>query len=172
MKNFATKLLLAFWLAALAPFALAAESGYASKELEIRAEPRNDARVVGKLAANARFEMVKREAAWAQITTGTQTGWVLFFFLMNGDPPASQGGGLTGAADALGFATRRQGTIVANIGIRGLDEEKLKSAQFNASELQKLESFLVPKQTALSFAQEGPLAQRRVEYVAEPTGGR
>jgi hypothetical protein len=148
---------------------LSGEAGYAERELEMRAEPQSDAVVIGKIPKGGQFELLKRQMAWAQIASGNQQGWVLFFFLVNGSPP-NQAPPARAMAEALGFASSRQGTgnITSSIGIRGLDEEQLKAAKFNEPELRKLETFLVPGPAAAGFAREGALAQRRVEYLTTP----
>jgi len=167
MKTSLAAVLVAWFLAGIA---MAAETGIAARDLDLLAEPRNDARVIGKLPKNGKFELLKSERFWVQVSTGTHQGWVLAFYLsMREAPPASPSPGRV-VAESLGLATQRQGgQATAALGIRGIDEEGLKAAQFNAEELKKLESFLVTGPAAASFAQEVNLAPKKVEYLSAPS---
>jgi hypothetical protein len=163
------KLILAVFGLVLPLAGIAGDVGYAAKDLEIRSEPRIASPVIGQLPRNGRFEILQRQMAWAQISTTNQQGWVLFYFLMNGEPPATSAPRNV-MGELLGFGTRQQGTgtVTASIGIRGISEEELKAAKFNPVELTKLESFLAQKPQAASFAQQGQLSQRNVEYLPAP----
>jgi hypothetical protein len=55
--------------------------------------------------------------------------------------------------------------VVATTGIRGLDEEQLKAAKFDAAELKKAESFATTRAQARTFAADGRLMPRKVEYL-------
>ena len=74
-----------------------------------------------------------------------------------------------GAGELFGLATGRAGSgrVVATTGIRGLDEEQLKQAKYNGSELKKLNTFTVTSAQAKTFAREGKLTVRHVGYLAE-----
>ena len=143
-----------------------AESGIAARDLDLRAEPRNDARVVGKLIKDAKFEVLKHQKPWAQVSTGEQQGWVLFFYLGWAEAPAPAPVSSRNFSSIFSFGAQRQQTT-AVLGIRGLDEEELKSARFNADEMNRLESFAVNSGTAGEFAREGQLAPRRLDYPKE-----
>ena len=154
---------------ALSALANCAETGYAERELDIRAAPRADAASLGKIPKGGQFELLKKQMSWAQISTAGLQGWVPFYFLVSGTP-SNELPPARAMAEALGLASSRQnsGSIVASVGIRGLNEEQLKSAQFNEPELRKLESLIVQPQTAAAFAGEAALAARKVEYMAAP----
>lgn len=155
-----------------AALAWSADTGIAARDLELRAEPRNDARIVGKLQKDGRFELLKYEKFWAQVSAGNQQGWVMSFYLSMGAEPAANPSPGRVVAESLGLATQRQGgQATAALGIRGIDEEQLKAARFNAEELKRLESFLVTRPTATTFAREIPLAPVGVEYLPAPVPG-
>lgn len=157
-------------LAMLLRGAFAGETGYAARDVEVRAGPRNDAPVTGKLAKGARYELLERKLSWARIKTGAGEGWTLFFFLMSGEAPTSQSPGLA-VSELWTLGTDRRssgGGITATIGTRGLDDAQLAAARFNDRELDHLESMSVPAPGGASFAAEGGLASRQVEPLAAP----
>lgn len=171
-----TRLISVLMLLSFAALAWSAETGIAARDLDLRADPRNDAKIVGKLQKDGRFELLKYEKFWAQVSAGNRQGWVMSFYLSMGAEPAANPSPGRVVAESLGLVTRRQGgQATAVLGIRGIDEEQLKAARFNAEELKKLESFLVTRPTATVFAREIPLGPVKVDYLRAPvpenTGG-
>lgn len=80
------------------------------------------------------------------------------------------------ASHAMGTRPQSMGTlgtgqIVATAGIRGLDEEKLKAAQYDAAQVNQLESQTVSADAARSFAAQAGLHNRPVAYLPDPTRG-
>lgn len=70
----------------------------------------------------------------------------------------------------LDIASGRAGTgrIVATTGIRGLNEGELKSAQYDAAELNLVESYTASSADAQDFANQGKLAARKMDYLPAP----
>lgn len=60
------------------------------------------------------------------------------------------------------------GQIVATAGIRGLDEERLRAARFDAAELNRMESYTASADAARSFAAQGGLSSHPVAYLPDP----
>jgi hypothetical protein len=58
--------------------------------------------------------------------------------------------------------------VVATTGIRGLNEEELKSAKFNETELKLAESFITSPPEAQKFAAQGKLGARKFDYLPAP----
>ena len=81
--------------------------------------------------------------------------------------PAAQAMG-TRPQSAAGLGT---GQIVATAGIRGLDEEKLKAAQYDAAQVNELESQTVSADVARSFAALAGLHSRPIAYLPDPAHG-
>jgi SH3 domain-containing protein len=158
-----------FALAALAlPVLCAAgEAGHATRDLDVLAEPRLDAKVIWKLPKDAALELLQRQNAWAEISSGGQRGWVLFFSLGIGQAPKQNVGKELGGI--VGLATNQnRGQVTATIGVRGITEEQLKGAKFNEQELRKLESLAVPPAAANSYASQAGLKSREVRYLPAP----
>jgi Bacterial SH3 domain len=144
---------------------LAGEAGVALKPAEIKAQPFRDAKSIGSLARGERIEIVQREGGWYRIKIGKLDGWVRMLSVRRG--AARQQTTMTD--DLLGLASGRAGTgkVVSTTGIRGLDEEDLRTAHFNASELKKVDGLAVTPAQAQAFAAAGKLAARRVDYLPE-----
>jgi hypothetical protein len=145
--------------------ALAAESGTALKADAIRAEPFGDAKQVATLATGDKVEILKKDGGWLQVKSAKGKGWVRMLSIRKGD--AKKGSGE--AAGLLALTSGRAGTgkVVATTGIRGLSEEELKAASFNAKELQLAESYAVKKADAHNFAAQGKLVARPFDYLPD-----
>jgi uncharacterized protein YgiM (DUF1202 family) len=161
-------LVVATLVASMASPGYAADVRYASKELNLRAAPRGDSATVATIPKNTRFEVIGEQASWAQISTGKQQGWVLFFYLI--PEPTSNPEPMNEVKNSFGLLTGKQGTgqVTAVLGVRGLDEEQLKAAKFNADELKRLEALPASRQAAESFAREGRLVARKIEFLPAP----
>lgn len=146
--------------------AWAAETGTALKADTIRAEPFADARAVTALTAGDKVEILKKNGGWLRVKSARGNGWVRMLSIRKG--AARKGSG--DAAGLLALASGRAGTgkVVATTGIRGLNEEELKSAKFNEAELQLAESFATGKADAQKFAAQGKLAARKFDYLPAP----
>ena len=146
--------------------AWAAENGTALKADAIRVEPFGDAETVATLSAGDKVEILKKDGGWLQVKSAKGSGWVRMLSIRKGE--ARKGSG--DAAGLLGLASGRAGTgkVVATTGIRGLNEEELKSAKFNAAELKLAESSATSRTEAQKFAAQGKLAARKFDYLPEP----
>lgn len=157
------------WLAA-ALFAMmaaaSAEPVTVERDSILRAEPRTDAGVAGNLAKGATGDAVARQGAWVQIKSGTVTGWLYSFNVRFG---ALNPAGSSGAGSALGrvFGPRQQVNVTATIGIRGLDEEDLKQAHFDESQMRQLDGYAASREQAAAQAGKSGLSASRVEYLGQ-----
>lgn len=152
--------------------AVAATGGAAIKADNIRSEPFGDARTVGALAPGDKVEILKKEGGWFQIKSAKGAGWVRMLSIRKGDAQKASAG--KEVAGLLGLASGRAGTgqVVATTGVRGLNEEELKSAQFNEKELKLVKAFISSKQEAQAFAAKGKLVSQQVEYLPEPAASQ
>jgi uncharacterized protein YgiM (DUF1202 family) len=145
--------------------AWAAESGTLLKADELKAEPFRDAKTVKSLAAGEKVEIASKDGGWFKVKAGKSSGWVRMLSIRKGD--AKQGA--SNASGLLALTSGRAGTgkVVATTGIRGLNEEELKAAKFDAAEIQLAESYAVKKSDAQLFAKQGKLVPRQFEYLSE-----
>lgn len=145
-----------------------AEGGAAIKADEIKAEPFRDAQTVGKLAAGDEVEIISKQGGWLRVKNAKGSGWVRMLSIRRGDARKPSAGGEV--AGLLGLASGRAGTgkVVVTTGVRGLNEEQLKTASYNEAELKLLQSFTASRQGAQAFAVKGKLVSHTVNYLPEP----
>ncbi|MDD5057344.1 MAG: SH3 domain-containing protein [Sideroxydans sp.] len=148
-----------------APAAGAAESGTLTKNDELKAEPFRDAKTLKVLAAGDKISIVSKEGGWYKIKAGKSSGWMRMLSVRKGD--AKKASAATGLL-ALSSGRAATGKVVATTGVRGLNEEELQAASFNAQELQLAESYSVSKADSKKFAAKGKLVARPFDYLPEP----
>jgi hypothetical protein len=71
------------------------------------------------------------------------------------------------------LATGRAGTgkIVSTTGIRGLNEEQLKAAQYDEKQVTLVESYTSSRADAQKFANLAKLKSKQVDYLPAPASG-
>lgn len=146
--------------------AFSGEAGTALKADTLRATPFADSKSVGTLSKNDAVDIVAKKGAWLQVTTlksasKKNTGWVRLLSVKRG--VASSSNQVKGLADVV---SGRAGTgkVVATTGIRGLSAEELKTAQFNETEMKKLESYTLTASDGQKFATAGGLTATKLPY--------
>lgn len=153
------------WMACLALPAFAG-SGVMIKDDDLRASASTSAAAVGRVAKGANVDILARQGGWTQVSAQGRTGWVRILSVKSTASGAS-------SADVLGLVeagtTRRDpGKVVAVAGVRGLDEEELKLARFNAEELLRMERFASDRADAQEFARRAGLQALNVSYLPKP----
>ncbi len=153
------------------PVAYAGESGSMIKTDELKAEPFRDAKTVAKLAGGDKVDILKKDGGWLQVKSAQGSGWVHMLSVRRGAARKSSSG--NEVAGLAGLASGRAGTgkVVATTGIRGLNEEELKAAKFNETELKLAESYLTSRSEAQTFANKGKLKARSMDYLPDPSAG-
>jgi hypothetical protein len=159
------------WVVALGLLSLAAgapESGVLLKDDVLRAEPFADAQSVGNVARGAPVTILKRASGWYQVKAGKSQGWVRMLSIRRGE--ATKMDVTKEAGDLARLSSGRAGTgqIVSTTGVRGLGEEELRTAKFNAAQLKKVQSFAVGQGDAQAFAAKGNLKARKFDYLPQP----
>jgi hypothetical protein len=146
--------------------AWAGDAGTALKADQLKAEPFRDAKTVANLSAGDKVEILKRDGGWLQVKSTKGSGWVRMLSIRRGEARKGTGD----AAGLLGLASGRAGTgkVVATTGIRGLSEEELKAAKFDAGQLKLAESHATSRAEAKKFAAKGKLVARQVDYLPAP----
>jgi hypothetical protein len=146
-----------------------AEPGYVLRPCDLMDEPYRDAKVSAVLEEGVDVEILRRKGGWFNVTAGEQTGWVRMSMIRKGEAAAGPDSGAE-AAGVLQLASGRAGTgnVVASTGVRGLSEEELKAAQFDAAQIERMESFAVTGKQARRFAQEGGLTARELAFLPDP----
>jgi hypothetical protein len=147
---------------ALAAALAQAEPAVTIKAVDLKEQAASDAKTVASLPANASVDLVKREGAWVQLTSGKDTGWAKLFDVRLAGAQTAPAKSSGGVGDLLGLVTGQRSASVTT-GVRGLDEDSLMKATPNPQEFQKLVGFQVTKQQAQKFAAAGKLTPREVE---------
>lgn len=138
------------------------EAGMMSKSDALRAEPYVDAKSLKTLAAGEKLEILGRQGGWYKIRSGKVNGWVRMLSVRKG---GAQKGGAASGLLALASGRGATGKVVATTGVRGLNEEELKSAVFNEAEVARAESYTVSRADAAAFARQGKLTARAFDYL-------
>jgi predicted PhzF superfamily epimerase YddE/YHI9 len=149
----------------------ASDPGVAVRACQVMSEPFQDARLVTSLKEGDTVKILKRKGGWLNISTQGKTGWVRMLFIRRGEAGA-QASAIKEATGVLGLATGRAGSgnVVASTGVRGLDEEDLKQAEFNETEWQTLQTYGVSKKDARMFANQAGLKTQTVPFI-QPADG-
>ena len=148
------------------PVAAAAASGTVLRAEKLYSEPASTSKVMANVAKGASVEILGRQAGWLRVQAGSQSGWIRLLSVRAG----AGGLGGVGVGDVVGAATSRSDPtrIVAVAGLRGLSEEDLKQAEFNAEELARMEAWSVSAAQARTFASQSGLAAISVPDLPKP----
>jgi hypothetical protein len=143
--------------------AYASEGGVAIKADSLRAEPFQDAQKSAALNKGDHAEILQSKGGWLQVKTAQGSGWVRMLSLRRDAARNSSASASSLATLASGRSGK--GRIVATTGIRGLNEEELKAAQYNEGELALAESYASSKADAQKFAAQGKLFAQKIDYL-------
>lgn len=133
------------------------------RESPLYAEPRLDSSQVAQLQRGTTGEVISRQGGWLNIKTPAGAGWLFSF---NVRFPSQKAEGATSGGAGLGrmFGSNRP-QVTSTIGVRGLDEEDLRQASFDAGQIKLLDGFVASKQAAEDGARAKDLAPARVDYL-------
>ena len=143
-----------------------AAPGTLLRDESLRAQPSATAAVSARAGKGTPVDILSRRGGWLQVKTARAQGWVRLLSVR-----AGQGGsGGAGLGDVVGVATRRANPsrVVSVAGVRGLNEEELRQADFNADELARLEDFTVTTSQARSHASKAGLVATNVPSLVRP----
>ena len=148
------------------PAAVSPAPGTVLRAEKLYSEPTSTSKVTASVAKGASVEILGKQAGWLRVKAGGQSGWIRLLSVRAG--PGGLGG--AGVGDVVGAATTRSDPtrVVAVAGLRGLDDEDLKQAQFNAEELARMESSSVSAAQARTFASQSGLAAVSVPSLPKP----
>lgn len=149
----------------------ASDPGVAVRTCQVMSEPFKDAREVLSLKEGDTVEILRRKGGWFEVSRKGKTGWVRMLYVRRGGA-AEKVSAATEASGVLGLATGRAGSgnVVAATGVRGLNEEELKEAEFNEHELQTLKTYRTSKKQAHEFANQAGLQVQKVPFM-QPADG-
>jgi hypothetical protein len=143
-----------------------AASGTVLRNDKLYAQPSATSAAAGSVAKGASVNVLSKQGGWLRVSSGKTTGWIRLLSVRVGE------GGLGGAGlgDVVGAATTKSdpSRVVAVAGLRGLNDEELKQAKFNAEEMGRLDALGVSGAQARSFAAQAGLAVANVPALPKP----
>ena len=143
-----------------------AAPGTVLRNEKLYSQPSASAKVAGTVAKGASVNILAKQGGWLRVSSGKTTGWLRLLSVRTG----AGGAGGVGVGDVVGAATTKSdpSRVVAVAGLRGLNEEDLKQAKFNADELARLEGLSVSAAQARTFAGQSGLAAVNVPALPGP----
>jgi hypothetical protein len=168
-EEIAMRRLCGFLTLSLASGVALAAPGLALKDESLMAQPSATAAAVGKMSKGMSVDIVAKQGGWLQVKVGKAQGWVRLLSVRAGSGGAG-GDGLAGVAGVAGAVTQKSdpSRVVAVAGVRGLNEEDLKGAKFNAEEMNRLEAYTVSASQAQAFADKSGLKSLKVKSLPKP----
>ena len=156
-------------LAALAAGLLAAAPAAAQKvtveqNTPLYSEPRMESSQVAQLQQGSAGEVIRKQGVWLNLKTAAGTGW-LFSFSVRFETQGAEGSSGSGSALGRVFAPRRGPSVTSTIGVRGIEEEDLKGATFDAQQMKLLDGYAASKESAEKGARGAGLSRTSVEYL-------
>jgi hypothetical protein len=143
-----------------------ASTGTVLRDEKLYAQPSATSKVAASVPRGATVTIQQKQGGWLRVTSGKTTGWIRLLSVRAG------AGGLGGAGigDVVGAATTKSdpSRVVAVAGLRGLNDEQLKQAKFNADELARMEALTVTPAQARSFAGQTGLVAINVPALPAP----
>lgn len=143
-----------------------AAPGTVLRDEKLYSQPSSRASVTATVPKGASVNILAKQGGWLRVTAGRSTGWIRLLSVRAG------AGGLSGVGvgDVVGAATTRSdpSRVVAVAGLRGLNDEDLKQAKFNAAELARLDGLKVTTQQARDFASRSALAAVNLPELPKP----
>jgi hypothetical protein len=163
-------LLAAFLLVSFSPAALADAASARSDDL-LRAEPSPAAATIGRVAANARLDVLERKGFWAKVQSANATGWLKLSSLNLETRPA-EGASSLSTLSSLASGRTGSGNVVSAAGTRGLSAGELRAARPDYAALAEVKKLAAAPTQADVYAAAGGLTPRSVAYLpASKAGG-
>jgi uncharacterized protein YgiM (DUF1202 family) len=174
MNNLFMKILLVAMATILFTAALlnAAELQQANKNDNLREKPFVDGKILLAIKSGQTVAIQKREGSWYFVMVGKTTGWLPMLSVRRTKPAAVAAKGST-----VQTGRSSTGTIVNTTGVRGLNEETLKTASFSEEAVSFAEKYRVLSAADVAaFAVAGGLAAQAVPTLtikpSTPIGGK
>ena len=142
------------------PFTVFGEPATLIRATDLKQEPASDAATIASLPENSAVEALERRSGWTRVKAPAGEGWVRMLSLrFDAAKP-----GASGVGQLFNVARTGSSGTQTTTGVRGLDEQQLATARPNPAELAKLQQFAADRAAAASFAAEGKLDAKAVEY--------
>lgn len=165
MKRLPYSLLAAIAAALLAAAPAAAQKVTVEQNTPLYSEPRMESSQVAQLQQGSAGEVIGKQGVWLNIKTPAASGW-LFSFSVRFESSGAEGSSGSGSALGRVFGPRRSSpSVTSTIGIRGIEEEDLKGATFDAGQMKLLDGYAASRDAAEKRARSAGLSPTSVEYL-------
>lgn len=143
-----------------------ATPGTVLRNEKLYSQPRSSSAVAATVAKGTSVNILSKQGGWLRVSVGKSTGWIRLLSVRAGEGGAAG----SGLGDVVGAATTRSdpSRVVAVAGLRGLNDEELKQAKYDADELARLNAWQVTTSQAQSFARQSGLAVVNVPALPGP----
>ncbi len=145
------------------PLVVAAEPATVIRATELKQAPATDSATVAELAENTAVDALERQGGWTRVKAANGEGWVRMLSLRFGGTTAAKPAA-TGLSQLFNVARTGTSGTQTTTGVRGLDADQITAARPNPAELAKLEGFAADRDAAASFAAQGKLGAKPVDY--------
>lgn len=162
MRARLVQLIAALWLPASGATLCLAQQVVVERDTPLYAEPALESRPVAQLKQGTPGEVLAKRGAWLNLKTQEASGWL---FMFNVRFVERERGAGSGTALSRLFAPRQKISVTSTIGIRGLGEEDLRQAKFDAEEMKLLDHYAASKEAAEQQARASGLSAARVDYL-------
>ena len=163
-RNMRTTWRLLLSLALAAAGTAAAQQVTLERDSPLYSEPRLESAPVAQLKQGATGDVLGKQGGWLNLKTQAGTGWLFTFNVRFPSQKADTADPGSGAALGRVFGPRRS-SVTSSIGIRGLDEEELRQAAFDAGQMKLLGGYATTKEAAEQGARGAGLAPAKVDYL-------
>ena len=136
-----------------------AEPVVVERDSALFSEPRADAHVNANVKQGTSGNSYSKRGAWIAVKTSAGSGWMPSFNLRYVGTGAAAATADTSFLDQL----MNRATITPTIGVRGLDKEDLKDAQFNARQMTLLEQNRASEAQARAAASAAGLRAQKLD---------
>jgi hypothetical protein len=136
------------------------------RDEKLYASAASNSKVVASVKRGSAVDIVTKQGGWLKVKAGKTEGWIRLLSVRAG----TGGVGGAGVGDVVGAATTKSDPtrVVAVAGLRGLSEEELKQAQFNADEMARLEANAVKPSDAKTRASRSGLVATNIARLPDP----
>jgi hypothetical protein len=145
-----------------APATSATANAVMLKADELRAAPDLKSAALARIEKGIRVRLLASQNGWSQISGVGKTGWVRVLSVSADARDSIE------ISDLGSLGKTPQGKVVGVAGVRGLDEENLRQASYNAAEIERLHGFAVSRAEAEQFARASELRVRAMSYIEAP----
>ena len=162
---------------------IAAEDGIIVRTARVFQEANPASTAVGQISAGSRVSIFARSGGWKEIYSEEKSmlGWIRGYQVREGSftetpeakkEPDSRGvlGGLASfsrkASSFFNIGGGSTSSSTATLGVRGLSEEQIKSAEPDPEQLKRMQGYASTPKRVTKFQSAGKLNSREVDYLA------